>query len=513
MKYSIQKLTIATFILFLLLGINSCEKENEKAPLQKNKHNTNEKILFLLKGQKKEHILTAQKWIGKKYPQTRASNDFHPMWQYAFNDSLKTSHTVEVPLSHIRQRCFVLPENQSKYEATNDGRYLQNITRLIVESNTEINGTRAYYMTIVPSAEYLEKNNFLIPSTNTYFDRDSSFDGYIIYSGIEGNAINGWIYKNGKIIHEIYPAEKTSTRSGTYTCIPTYTVEYIEWTYSNNDDVNYTINSIDIEWECWSDSEPSNSGGGMGGGGLSGSNNGGVGPVDYEINSYEIIPGESLDKYPEIKEIYECIIANANGVTQQWLSRFIGTEAPFNVTFKIGTADNGNANGYCDFTTDIYNGEIVLNKDRIGRSSLEIIRTLMHESMHAYMHAYVYSKYSGDDKYGKSTFDEAFDKFQKEIKREHPYLGEEAEHKYMAETWIKTMAEELHRLHQTQTENYNFVWENVDISDNDKKLFYEGMAWRGLENTEAYNALAYKNNMNKIFATYNYALDKKWNCK
>ena len=104
-------------------------------------------------------------------------------------------------------------------------------------------------------------------------------------------------------------------------------------------------------------------------------------------------------------------------------------------------------------------------------------------------------------------------KFEAEIKREHPYLGEETEHKYMAETWIKTMAEELHRLHQTQTENYNFVWENVDISDNDKKLFYEGMAWRGLENTEAYNALAYKNNMNKIFATYNYALDKKWNCK
>lgn len=176
------------------------------------------------------------------------------MWQYAFNDSLKTSHTVEVPLSHIRQRCFVLPENQSKYEATNDGRYLQNITRLIVESNTEINETRAYYMTIVPSAEYLEKNNFLIPSTITYFDRDSSFNGYIIYFDMEGSPVNGWIYENGKITHKIYPAATSTTRAITYTCIPTYTIEYIEWTYSNNDNIDYTFKDISVEWDCWESS-------------------------------------------------------------------------------------------------------------------------------------------------------------------------------------------------------------------------------------------------------------------
>lgn len=210
----------------------------------------------------------------------------------------------------------------------------------------------------------------------------------------------------------------------------------------------------------------------------------------YSPDTPEVIPDKSLNNYPEIKKIYDCVIGNAEGFTKQWLSRFIGTVAPFNLTFKIGTGDNRKVTGYCDFTTNIYHGEIVLNKDRIGRSSLEIIRTLMHESMHAYMHAYVYSKYSADSLYGKSTFDEAFDKFQKQIEREQPYLGVEAEHKYMAENWIKTMAEELHRLHQTQTENYDKFWKNMEGRDgidiNNKLLFYEALSWQGLENTEAY---------------------------
>lgn len=61
MRKSIVQLCLFTIISFLILGINSCEKENEKAPLQRSQYKTNEKILFLLKGQKKEHILAAQK--------------------------------------------------------------------------------------------------------------------------------------------------------------------------------------------------------------------------------------------------------------------------------------------------------------------------------------------------------------------------------------------------------------------------------------------------------------------
>lgn len=129
MKYSIQKISIYTFILFLFIGINSCESETYETSLQEGRSETNEKTLYLLKGQEKRHIFTAQKWFSKRYAQTRVSDGFNPMWQYAFNDSLNMSHTVEVPLSYIKQKCFILPENQSKYETTNDVRYLQSITR------------------------------------------------------------------------------------------------------------------------------------------------------------------------------------------------------------------------------------------------------------------------------------------------------------------------------------------------------------------------------------------------
>lgn len=238
---------------------------------------------------------------------------------------------------------------------------------------------------------------------------------------------------------------------------------------------------------CWSsvhyysdedESEESmddDSGGGGGGGGSA--------CVD------EIIPDKSLSDYPEVKIIYDCIITNADGFVKEWLSRFNGVAAPFNLTFKIGFID-GDINGHCDFTKDFKNGEIVLNKEKINRSSLEITRTLMHESMHAYMHAYVYSAFSGDAKYGISTFDEAFNKFEAMIKREHPNLTGDEEHRYMAENWVKKMTQELERLHQTQKLSYDEFWKEAGkytgIGIQKKNLFYEVLAWEGLENTEAF---------------------------
>ena len=76
------------------------------------------------------------------------------------------------------------------------------------------------------------------------------------------------------------------------------------------------------------------------------------------------------------------------------------------------------------------------------------------------------------------------------IKREHPNLTGDEEHRYMAENWVKKMTQELERLHQTQKLSYDEFWKEAGkytgIGIQKKNLFYEVLAWEGLENTEAF---------------------------
>ncbi|GEM_PF-2325320 len=107
------------------------------------------------------------------------------------------------------------------------------------------------------------------------------------------------------------------------------------------------------------------------------------------------------------------------------------------------------------------------------------------------MHAYLYSKYSSDPAYGKTKFDDAFNKFQAEIKREKPYLDQDSEHKNMAENWIELLATELQNLHENQGDSYNRFWNvmkdcGIVINDHNKNIYYKSLAWEGLENTNAY---------------------------
>ena len=64
----------------------------------------------------------------------------------------------------------------------------------------------------------------------------------------------------------------------------------------------------------------------------------------------------------------------------------------------------------------------------------------------------------------------------------------------MAETWIKTMAEELHRLHKTQ-DGFDKFWNILNergANTENKILYYEVLSWQGLERTKAYNNLSNK---------------------
>lgn len=233
----------------------------------------------------------------------------------------------------------------------------------------------------------------------------------------------------------------------------------------------------------------------------------------------EIIPDKSLSDYPELKNIYDCIIGNSTGLVKEWLSRYIGEAAPFNLTFKVGDLGDKTM-GHFTYKNP-FNSEIVINKNKfLGKSSLDIVRTFIHETMHAYMHAYLFSEKSEDPNYGKSkSFDKTFNDFQAKIVRDRPDLHVDDEHLLMAEKWINKLAEELHCLHKTQKE-YEKLWKElanypgIDMSTRD--LFYEAFAWEGLYNTDAYKKL--DPNKLKIYKEKQDLLPKytsyegKWKC-
>lgn len=62
------------------------------------------------------------------------------------------------------------------------------------------------------------------------------------------------------------------------------------------------------------------------------------------------------------------------------------------------------------------------------------------------------------------------------------------QHEAMAIKEIDNIARELEYLHK-QSSDYERVWgmeENRNYNEEDRKLFYERLAWEGLEGTDAY---------------------------
>ena len=56
-------------------------------------------------------------------------------------------------------------------------------------------------MTIIPLVKYLEFTDFKAFDNNSYIGRDKQFTGRILYHNLEGEFVNGWVYKNGEITH------------------------------------------------------------------------------------------------------------------------------------------------------------------------------------------------------------------------------------------------------------------------------------------------------------------------
>lgn len=91
--------------------------------------------------------------------------------------------TVEVPIWAYSRTLFTLPENAIAYDETGNSMYIQSLTRLVILTNKKKGTTQGFFMTLIPSKEYMDAKNFNV-YRSTYLSREKDFDGYVYFHEI-----------------------------------------------------------------------------------------------------------------------------------------------------------------------------------------------------------------------------------------------------------------------------------------------------------------------------------------
>ncbi len=203
---------------------------------------------------KDKEIEEAKRWYDATRPEEvsfRSSNsvenassiEVKPDWEQAYVRANKKEKTVETNLFMKGEIYFVQPENKQKFEETHDERYMRSHTRLVVKTELSSGAKDAFLMTIIPSVEYLELTDFKAFDNNSYIGRDKQFTGRILYHNLEGEFVNGWVYKNGRITHSLKRVQPNEDpvislkSSGSSDC---QEVEQWGWTRTCTDWYQYT---------------------------------------------------------------------------------------------------------------------------------------------------------------------------------------------------------------------------------------------------------------------------------
>ena len=173
---------------------------------------------------------------GKRHP---LFEEVIPDWPSSYSGENGEGRTVETYLGVLNPGIYVTEEASRAYRETQDPRYLKALSRLVVLFPEEDGEAMGFYMTIVPSKSYLEKTDFRPFANNSYTVRDKELDGYVLYHGLDGQLINGWVYEKGKITLAIYGGDPVGdatpqTRAGTMMCIPHYEQYCTDYFYSVN---------------------------------------------------------------------------------------------------------------------------------------------------------------------------------------------------------------------------------------------------------------------------------------
>lgn len=120
-----------------------------------------------------------------------------PNWVHAFKSKNSKYEVVETELLSQGGFGFATKESFDVYNNAKRQEYLTSLSRLVVVKNKETKNRVSFIMTIVGDKNFLEKKKFKI--NDTYLKRDNELSGYVLYHNLNGDFVNGWNYKEGKI--------------------------------------------------------------------------------------------------------------------------------------------------------------------------------------------------------------------------------------------------------------------------------------------------------------------------
>ena len=75
---------------------------------------------------------------------------------------------------------------------------LRNSTHLVIMKDLKTGHVRSFISVFVGSYDYLKKTKRM--SRNSYLYREKDFDGKVLFFKLNGSMINGWKYRDGKIV-------------------------------------------------------------------------------------------------------------------------------------------------------------------------------------------------------------------------------------------------------------------------------------------------------------------------
>lgn len=150
-----------------------------------------------------------------------------PSW--TFYASLQNDNivAVDVDLTDRISQDYLTADNIAAYKKYKQLKFRQSYTRYVYTRNILTDEEDGFFMTIVPSVNYVRNSNKRI-RYNTYLRRDNQLDGYILFHSLDGKFVNGWEYTKGELTGKILPAnkvEKTARRLKLFACSADYTVE------------------------------------------------------------------------------------------------------------------------------------------------------------------------------------------------------------------------------------------------------------------------------------------------
>lgn len=225
---------LSTALLTCLFFFFSCNKES-----QTNKLIETDKNSFSVSEAKSWYVNNSSQQPNSPMAKTNAKkiNNFYPQWDRAITANDKNYEIVECPLKFDTHPGFIISTNGN----SNNNNNVHGITRLLILKNKKNGSIRSALMNIYSASGEDD-------STITYSNKGKHFSGYVFFTDISGEFINGWLYNDG-IITKQSKRELSSTNSAARAMPPAEDCETFETMWYEQDCNYYTDGSFECtDW-------------------------------------------------------------------------------------------------------------------------------------------------------------------------------------------------------------------------------------------------------------------------